>query len=575
MALAAGGSDSVSGEALDAVTAYLENAGIAHATCEVVRKTSDRGAGPAIRITGWEGGHAAIGDIFGPDGAVIIGSGYPHGVANVGDSPIRPTLYGSAYGLRHPDAQEALRRSAIVAVDRLGDLEGEDLGEFLPPDARYLIDEKLVADFIDTLVLVGWKFGQPRPLALSSLAEQIAATMLIEQAEWLLEPTSEGTLTREGARQAMGELGAFRALVLGKEGALDDLQHRVEQTFASWEAPGLPSARALLWAPRYPMAGNPPPRITGDDEPRWTLTASLGLTPRELAASEGTEATARHEGEMQARRERLVSEFAGLDWRRDNLGEPCLAAETPDGDFACLRPPSPLDGAEGTGTWTYERHQSRESASAQMDPREREVLEWPEVFVAYPVSLHPMAVDTVFSVITEGMEWASAVGGHALPAGSATPIRETAAALEGVLAMRRHLEGCRTMDLVRDERLTHFGLRHELFGSSELRFLAEARFAMPADRDFDQIESAFNEAVLDFGPLPMSLGIEPDDDSLIVSCGIGAESIQAASELANEVIARISWRTRLRSIDLQTGAQSAEVGFDITDLGRGPDKPED
>lgn len=102
---------------------------------------------------------------------------------------------------------------------------------------------------------------------------------------------------------------------------------------------------------------------------------------------------------------------------------------------------------------------------------------------------------------------------------------------------------------MRDERLTRFGVRHELFGSPDLRFVAEARFAPSPEQTFDEVQGKFNQAIYDFSPLPISLGIEPHeegDGSLLVRCAMGVPSIEEADDLANEVISQILWRVGLQ-----------------------------
>jgi hypothetical protein len=112
-------------EAREAVVEYLDIFGIRYGTCEIVRRETGDDRGSAIRIEGWEEGVTAIADITRPDGSVLIGDGYPDGVPGTGNSRLRPTAYGSAYGLRHPAAQEALRGAAIVSVDQLGASAGK------------------------------------------------------------------------------------------------------------------------------------------------------------------------------------------------------------------------------------------------------------------------------------------------------------------------------------------------------------------------------------------------------------------------------------------------------------------
>lgn len=162
------------------------------------------------------------------------------------DSRPRPTAYGSTYGLRHPAAQEALRIAAIVTMDQLADLGPEELAESLPPDAGDLVDDELVVDFVDTLFLVGWKFGQPRPLMLSSLAEQIAGLMLIRHAEGSLEDRE--VLSPSGLEQARGELADLEHLALDVEFVYEYLPSVDAQNLGDVVPRGFPEAirRAIV-----------------------------------------------------------------------------------------------------------------------------------------------------------------------------------------------------------------------------------------------------------------------------------------------------------------------------------------
>jgi hypothetical protein len=560
---------------LDSVVEYLEHSGIVHTDCELVRRRTDYDDRPAIRIRGWEGGLTAIAYLVAPDGHVLIDEGYPYGVPGRSDSPLRPTAFGSAYGLRHPAAQEALRTAAIIWIDQLGDLGSDELREYLPPDAHDLIDDGLLRDFTDTLYLVGWKFGQPRRLMLSSLAEQIAGSMLIREAETVLE-LENGVLTPAGMAQARQDLRDFEEMVLEEEFLAEYLPSvevfELEQLLPS----GIASRRAALWAPWYAEGGEPPPRAIGDDESRWSVTDKPGLTARQSVAADSEE----RKKEQEAGRRSLGEELAGLQWQLElQRQSPYLVAQRPDGEVVSFRPPPALFGANRflAERWMYGRYPNREAAfDLDVEPKDRATLDWPDFFRVFPGSFHSLAVDAVFAVIEEVMGWVAVVSGHALPGGAVAPFEQSAKALEGIVGMRGQLERCRATGLVHDDRLKRYGIRHELFGADDLRFVAEARFAVPPGRDFDRVLADFNQAIYDFSPLPVSLGIEPygeGDDSVIVRCAMGAESVEDAHDLADEVISQVLWRVGLPPIDLDEGDDSEEVGFEIIDRqhGGGPE----
>lgn len=562
-------------EARESVVEYLDILGIRYGTCEIVRRETGHDRGAAIRIEGWEEGVTALADITRPDGSVLIGDGYPDGVPGAGNSRLRPTAYGSAYGLRHPAAQEALRSAAIVSVDQLDDLGGEELEEFLPPDAHDLIDKTLVGDFVDTLFLVGWKFGQPRPLRLASLAEQIAGYMLIREAEVMLEDVEY--LPEDGISAARKELDDLQLSVLDEEFLYEYLPNVDSFELREMVPGGLDSRRASLWAPLYPTGEAPAPRTTGDDELEWTLTDTPGTTPRQSVDADRT----RRRNEEDADLGSFARELAEIQWTLEfDRHTPYLLAPRPGGDLACLQPPPAIHGAARVSpwAWVYGRYSDRTAAfSPEGESQDHRILDWPDFFRVFPGRSHPLAVDAVFAVIEGTLEWVRAVGGHALPAGAVTPFEQSAEALEGVVAMRGQLERCRAAGLVQDERLTRFGVRHELFGAADLRFVAEARFAAPPGRGFDEVQGDFNQAIFDFSPLPISLGIEPHeerDGSLLVRCAMGVPSADEAEELANEVISQILWRVGLQPIDLEEGEEIDEVGFGIVDLEHDEEPPE-
>lgn len=563
-------------EARESVVEYLDAFGIRYGTCEIVRMENGHDRGPAIRIEGWEEGVTAIAAITRPDGSVLIGDGYPDGVPGTASSPLRPVAYGSAFRLRHPVAQEALRAAAIVAVDQLSDLGAEELEEFLPPDAHDLIDESLVGDFVDTLFLVGWKFGQPRRLELASLAEQIAGYMLIREAEAMLEDVEY--LPEEAIAEARRELDDLQLSVLDEEFLYEYLPSVESFELAAVVPAGVDSRLASLWAPLHASEAAPSPRTTGDDEPEWSLTDQPGTTPRQRVAADRQDRDKETEAEMDS----LARELAGLPWELEfERHSPYLLAVRPDGDVACLRPPPAINGAARVSpwAWAYGRYPDRAAVfDPEAEPQDRRVLDWPDFFRTFPARFHPLAVDAVLAVIEWTLEWVRAVGGHALPAGAVTPLEQSAKALEGIVAMREQLESCRAAGLVEDERLTRFGVRHELFGSPDLRFVAEARFAAPPGRGFDEVQGDFNQAIFDFSPLPISLGIEPyeeGDGSLLVRCAMGADSVEEAHDLANEVISQILWRVGLQPIDLEEGEEIDEVGFRIVDLEEEEEPPDE
>lgn len=567
--------DEVSVEALGAVVEEVEASGIAHELCDLVQCTTEEGDRPAVRVRGWEDGLTAVGYIASPAGDVLIDSDFPFTTPTRGEPPLRPTAYASAYGVRHPAAQEALRWAAVVQVDLFGDSGEYELQELLPSDARDLIDDALVGDFVDTIYLVGWKLGQPRRQMLSSFAEQIAGYVLLEQAEATLD-RDDAPLSVAGTEQARQEIDDLRKSILDEIFLHDYLLSVEAYELVDLVPAGVESRRASLWAPWYLGEGEPPPRATADDEPDWSL--SEGATPGRAVAMSGEEESQEVERELKL----AAAELAQLPWRLElHRRGPYLVAEGTVGGVHCFRPPPALFGAGPTAApwaWEYGRYPSLEAAVGdELEPEGRQSLSWEDFFRVFPGSAHPMAVDAVFYVIERAAGWVGAVGGHALPGGAMEPFEQSAEALEGIVALREQLEKCRAAGLVKDDRLTRRGIRHELFGKSEeMRFVAEARFAVEPGSSFDEVQGKFNQTIYDFSPLPISLGIEPhgeDDDSVVVRCALGVGSVEEAFDLAHEVISQVLWRAGLQPIDLTDGEEGDEVRFEIID--REEEEPED
>lgn len=570
--------DELSAEALASVEEEVDLSGIAHEACDVVRRSTEFEDRVAVRIRGWEDGLTAAAYIVSPDGSVLIDSGYPFNAPTRGEPPLRPTAYASAYGVRHPAAQEALRSAAITQVDMTLDSGEYELEELLPPDARDLLDKVLVSDFADTVYLVGWKLAQPRRHMLASFAEQIAGFLLLGQGEVALE-LQDSILSAAGMDQARKEIDELKESILDEMFLHEYLPSVDAYELASLVPAGIESRRAALWAPWYAGVSEPPPRATGDDEPERSLREKPA-TPRQAVAASGEERAE----ELEEKRRLEAAEFADLSWHLEShRGGPRLIAETPDGGAHVFRPPPALGGRGPAGApwaWAYGRYLAREDAlDSETEPESGKTLDWEDFFRVFPASSHSLAVDAVFAVIEVAAGWAASVGGHALPGGAIEPFEQSAQALEGIAALREQLEQCRAAGLVKDARLTRHGIRHELFGESDkMRFVAEARFASESGDSFDEIQGKLNHTIYDFSPLPISLGIEPhedDDGSVIVRCAMGVESVEEAFELAHEVISQVLWRVGLQPIDLLDGEEADEVGFEVTDLGLDDNRPED
>ena len=125
--------------------------------------------------------------------------------------------YGSAYGVDHSVAQEALRDAAVIVLDEAFAALGEfwhhneveslanshgDLGarrvfaqQASVDSDPFIVSTRLpdvyrsrygtfdfLKNWVVTLSVVGWKLAQPNPLPLTNVAEELATHVLIEHA---------------------------------------------------------------------------------------------------------------------------------------------------------------------------------------------------------------------------------------------------------------------------------------------------------------------------------------------------------------------------------------------------------
>lgn len=559
--------------ALEAVDAHLAEWEIGCTGCELVFAADGRGDGDddgraAVRITGWLGRHALFGFVPANGRKGPITEEYPDGVHVSSGSALRPTAYASAYGIKHPAAQEALRHAAIVVVDFFVDLEPkETLKEYLPPDAHDLIDDRLVSDVSDTLFLVGWKLGQPTRHEISSYAEQIAAHLILQEAQAALEMQGS-SLTEEAYKAAERELENAFEDILDPDWVYEDLPEIDRLSLADLVPSGVPR-RASLWAPRHPEIGDPAPRTTGDEEPAWTLTDELGKSPSDqTGAEERRQDAARRETE-------LPDMFRTAHWRASHgarlRGElPSLRAELPDREMLVLCVPDRGIGRNPRAKhWRLECFRG-ERAAGQMQPEWSHLLAWEQVFEMLPSKIHPLAVDAVFAEVAAAKDWASELTDHVLPGGAFDSLENSVRLLNGVEILREQLERCRCMGVIRDKRLTADGLQHAEFGRKDrMHFEAVVRFALEGDKTFEKIQAGFGYVVEEVDSLPISLELEAhpsDDKSVYVRCGLAVKTVGEASAVANEVISQLRWRLRLEPIDFERGRSSDEVGFEMNEL---------
>ena len=553
--------------ALEAVEAHLGEWEIEHTGCELVfvpdgRERSDADGRAAVRVTGWLGRHALFGFVpaDGRNDGPITGQ-YPDGVRISSGSALRPTAYASAYGIKHPAAQEALRHAAVVVVDLFVDGEPkETLKEYLPPDAHDLIDDELVDDISDTLFLVGWKLGQPIRHEISSYAEQIATHLILLDAQAALEMFG-GSLTEAAYNAAELELADAFEYILDPDWVYEDLPEIDQVSLASLVPAGVPR-RVSLWAPWHPEAGDPAPRSTDSEEPVWTLTDEPGKSPSDQTGAE------ERRQDATTREAELPDMFRTARWRAGHEGR--LRGELPDQKVLMLRVPT-RSGRRDRRAMPWYLECFRDERAAKGTKHEwSHLLAWEQVFELLPGKLHPLAVDAVFGEVADVKEWASQLTHRVLPAGSFDSLRVSIQLLEGVEALREQLERCRRMGVVRDRRLTAHGLRHAAFNREDrMCFEAVARFALEADETFERIEANFGYTVEELESLPVALELDAhpsDDKSVLVRCGLAVKTVEEAFEVANEVIAQLTWRLQLEPINFDSDDEDGEVGFEIHEL---------
>jgi hypothetical protein len=555
--------------ALGAVETHLAEWDIGHSGCDLVFATDGReeNADPraAVRVAGWLGRHALFGFVStdGRDGPIT--ADYPDGVRLSSGSALRPTAYGSAYGIRHPAAQEALHHAAIVAVDLFLDGEPKErLKEYLPPDAHDLIDDNLVYDLRDTLFLVGWKLGQPNRHPISSYAEQVAAHVILDEAQAALEMHAD-SLTEAAYKTAEGELQDADESILDPDWVYEELPAIDRLSLADVVPTGVPR-RASLWAPYTPEAGDPAPHTTGDEEPVWTLTDDPGQSPSDATGADQQRLEAvRREAELPELFQRARWSTNSRSRHRGALR--ALRAELPDRKSLVLRLPDRTgDRNRRIAPWQLECF-LEEGANKATQPEWSHPLMWERVFQLLPSETHPMAVDAIFAEIADAKDWATVLADRVLPGGAFDSLDVSVRLLEGIASLRDQLERCRQMGVVRDRRLTASGLRHSDFACTDrMRFEAIVRCALPDDSTFEEIRSDLGHLVVQLHSLPVSLELDPDtgpDGSVCIRCGFAVDSPDMAAVVANEVFSQVRWHLRLEPLDFRSGEGDLNTAFEI------------
>jgi hypothetical protein len=119
-------------------------------------------------------------------------------------------LMGQAYThVLTPHEQQALQASCDILIDSIfNDLQNVEqpkdvahtiLGIYLPERYLYKYTPRFLRKFAICIITVAWKLAQPGHIRLSSLAEELAAWVIIQEAKRHLERTPHPYTLEDGA----------------------------------------------------------------------------------------------------------------------------------------------------------------------------------------------------------------------------------------------------------------------------------------------------------------------------------------------------------------------------------------
>lgn len=111
-------------------------------------------------------------------------------------------LMGQAYtDILTPQEQQALQTSCDILIDNIiddlpnvkkpEDVEDTMLGIYLPQRYMYRYTPRFLRKFAICVITVAWKLAQPEHMMLSSLAEELAAWVIIQEARRQLTDESD------------------------------------------------------------------------------------------------------------------------------------------------------------------------------------------------------------------------------------------------------------------------------------------------------------------------------------------------------------------------------------------------
>ena len=505
-------------------------------------------AGPtrfdAVRVSGWLGRHTLFGFVTPEDGvryqgpaSYEIDAHYPPTFLPDRDSVLRPTRYASAYGVTHQAAQDALRTAVEIVGDEMkqaarnmdsGELDpaDSDYAELWPGEVKELLSARVMRNLATTVALVGWKLGQRQRQPLSSIAECLAFEAIIEEGESLLHMAGDENelVDKETIAAAITTVRELRERLLLDSGG-DELEAFMDdmEELSYVQPATIEPAWLRLWAPLHDTAGDSPPSITGGHERSW-LNSPEGLSAAEQIARWDED-------------ERV--ELPSGPWQiPDDAFEP-MTHSRPDGTVVTLRVPHAPWGRTAVEAGWNARQYPNQTAFEQDDRTERqEYKPWAEVFATLPAALHPTLVDRVVAVIDGAVALAGERMRFADGAGPMDALMDASRMTGGAYALRRALERAREDAIIRDPRLSRFGVKHRHWADWDAaRFIATVRFELADGADIDVVTGAFNGDLFRYSMHPLALALEPDSDgSVLVRIGLVVEEVTDAADLARRVI---------------------------------------
>jgi len=182
---------------------------------------------------------------------------------------------------------------------------------------------------------------------------------------------------------------------------------------------------------------------------------------------------------------------------------------------------------------------------------------------------HPLLVDAALSAIDHARGWAYSVGSNALTGGPTEGLEEPLHVLQSAIATRRAIDNAQADGLLKDPRWTRRGIRHASFAKHDsIRFVAAVNVANERG-----LLSRFHESLFDLSSLPITLGLEEQDETASLQIGMDVEGPEEAESLAIHVMDLLRWRLGLTFLG-PDGAPDDGDGIEFDVRRQGDDGPE-